>query len=189
MRDESSLQFVTSRLVLRDLEASDTESVFNLYSSWEVSQHLNQISWPYTRSLADTFVRRAIEERGRQSAFFFAIETRDSSRFVGIVVVRADEESEGLGILGYSILPEFWGQGFATEAGRRILDFAFFGLGLDAVQATPVLSNPASVRVLVRLGFKAGQRGVLEESLHSGKRLADRYAITKGEFGKRESSS
>lgn len=55
--------------------------------------------------------------------------------------------------IGYMIVPAHWGQGFAFEAARGLLDAAFPRFGLDEVVASAFHDNPASMRVLDKLGF------------------------------------
>lgn len=55
--------------------------------------------------------------------------------------------------IGYALLPQFTGQGYAVEIAQQTLDFAFDQLGLPAVQATVMPANTASIRVLEKLGM------------------------------------
>ena len=57
--------------------------------------------------------------------------------------------------LAYALLPDYWGQGYAEEAARACLDHARDALGLDAVYAICTPDNAASIRLLLKLGFKA----------------------------------
>ena len=109
---------------------------------------------------------RQWEQHGHGQWLFFM---KDSSRFVGRcgirkMVVNAKEEIE----LGYSVLPELWGQGFAPEMGGAALQIAFGQFGYPSVVAFTVVNNAASERVMQKLGFSfeyhiihAGQRHVL----------------------------
>lgn len=53
----------------------------------------------------------------------------------------------------FAIDPDFWGKGYATEATRGLLEFSFGNLGLEVVDADHFIDNPASGRVLRKLGF------------------------------------
>ncbi|MFV8753824.1 GNAT family N-acetyltransferase [Nannocystaceae bacterium ST9] len=57
--------------------------------------------------------------------------------------------------LGYALLPEFTGQGFALEAGRATLEHGHVELGMPTIQAVVMPGNARSIRVLERLGFVA----------------------------------
>ena len=55
--------------------------------------------------------------------------------------------------LGYWVGLPFWGRGYATEAGRAMLDYGFDEIGLNRIEALYLLRNPASGRVLDKLGM------------------------------------
>ncbi|HSB69257.1 MAG TPA: GNAT family N-acetyltransferase [Candidatus Methylomirabilis sp.] len=106
------------------------------------------------------------EEHGHGQWLFFM---KDSARFVGRcgirkMVVNAKAEVE----LGYSVLPELWGHGFAPEMGATALHVAFEQFGYPSVVAFALVNNVPSERVMRKLGFSfedhiihAGQRHVL----------------------------
>ena len=102
------------------------------------------------------------------------IKKKDDHRTIGIVTLRKDGE---LGILGYSILPEFWNMGFATEACKRIVNFGFEYLELSTIQASTTENNVASMKVLEKMGFFLREGGIKENSVHNGERLVRRYQI------------
>jgi RimJ/RimL family protein N-acetyltransferase len=86
-------------------------------------------------------------------------------------------EDGELGILGYSILPEFWNMGFATEACKRIVNFGFEYLELSTMQASTTENNIASMKVLEKIGFSLREGEIKENSIHSGERLVRKYQI------------
>jgi RimJ/RimL family protein N-acetyltransferase len=55
--------------------------------------------------------------------------------------------------LGYWLTPRAWGRGYATEAGRQMVQIARYALGLKRLSAGHFVDNPASGRVLTKLGF------------------------------------
>lgn len=55
--------------------------------------------------------------------------------------------------IGYSLLPEYWGKGYATELVKGLLDYAFNTLNLDAVCARTIIDNYRSANVLEKTGF------------------------------------
>ncbi|MDX1667693.1 MAG: GNAT family N-acetyltransferase, partial [Saprospiraceae bacterium] len=61
--------------------------------------------------------------------------------------------------LGYRLLEEYWGCGYATEASRRILEYAFHELQLEEVVAVAVEENRASIKVMEKLGFSFWRHG------------------------------
>ena len=187
LQQEPILQ--TERLIIRPLRMDDVEDVYGLYSDWAVSKTLSRITFPFTRQAAQQFVADAQAALAHEpvSSYILGMFERDSSSFVGIVALRIpaldatlpdDERAtwDGVGILGYSVVRSRWNQGFATEGAQRVMRFAFDELGLTRLQASPLRENPASRRVLERLGFVVSEAGILEEPVYGGPaRVADRY--------------
>jgi RimJ/RimL family protein N-acetyltransferase len=76
--------------------------------------------------------------------------------------------------LGYWIARRHWGRGFATEAGRAVLETARHSLRLKRLGASHFLDNPASGRVLEKLGFKPTGRIVPHYSAGRGEAAPSR---------------
>ena len=182
----------TPRLLLRPLAEEDVDAVHRLYAEWAVAKSLSRISHPFSLEAARRFVAEARAAFERGSGYVLGLFERRSGAFVGVVSLRipsADPalpeevcaDAAGLGILGYAVAPPYWGQGFASEGAKRMVRFAFDDLRLDRLQASALRENPASGRVLARLGFAVAEAGIAEEPLHGGPpRLADRYLLTRG---------
>ena len=164
----------TDRLYFKPIEMSDVDFIHQLYSDWNVSRHLARAPFPFGYEDAIELTSRFVCENTSENAMNLLIKKKDDHRTVGVIVLRKDGE---LGILGYSILPEFWNMGFATEAGKGIVTFAFEDLEFSTIQASPTEDNIASIRVLEKLGFYLKESGVKESSIHSGERLVRRYHL------------
>jgi RimJ/RimL family protein N-acetyltransferase len=100
-------------------------------------------------------------------------------RFAGTIELSIVDAGQGIGEIGFLLLPEMWGQGLAAEAARLLCDHAFSDLGLQRVQATCSPENVRSVRVLEKIGMKREgilrgyrvQRGVRVDKLLFVKRV------------------
>jgi RimJ/RimL family protein N-acetyltransferase len=77
----------------------------------------------------------------------------------GVVILRGSEEGE----IWYLVHPEFWGKGFATEAAKELLALGFEEVGLHRIWASCLPENPASERVLQKLGMR--KEGFLIQNL------------------------
>lgn len=123
------------------------------------------------------FVAQAQRLRARGSRETFAI--RDAGRLVGIAVLARDPTSPDRAELGYWIGQPHQGRGYATAAARRLVSHAFDRLRLALVFARCPSANPASVRVVERLGFRL----VGVEPVAGGP--VGRYEVTRGEWSAR----
>ena len=164
----------TDRLCFKIIEMSDVDFIHQLYSDWKVSQHLGKVPFPFEYEDAIRTTSHCVAKETTENTMTLLIKKKDDSRTIGIVTLRKDGE---LGILGYSILPEFWNMGFATEAVERIITFGFEYLELSTIQASTTENNIASMKVLEKLGFSLRESGIKENSIHSGERLVKKYQI------------
>ncbi|KQO47362.1 MULTISPECIES: GNAT family N-acetyltransferase [unclassified Frigoribacterium] len=145
----------TDRLLLRRWRESDREPFAALNADPEVMRY-----FPATRTRAesDAMVDRldaAIEADGFG---LWAVERRDSATFVGFVGLSRptfDPALVGQVEIGWRLAREAWGQGFATEAAREAVRFAFdpSGADLPALISFTAAVNEPSRRVMRRLGM------------------------------------
>ncbi len=184
MREDAFL-LTTRRLVLRQVTAADASALYALYGDWEVARWLSRLPWPFTRAAARTMVAEADAALRRGSGYFLAMLERDTGACVGVVSLRIPArepqpwtDDAGLGILGYAVAHDSWGQGFAGEAAACLTAFAFTELGLARLRATPLRGNTASRRILERLGFTVAEVGVEETPRYGGPpRIGDVYLL------------
>lgn len=173
-----ALPLRTARLTLRPVEPGDAPFFHQLYADWRVAQYLLRTPAPFTDAHARAFVEAAVAGLQQRDTYTLVMD-QDEGKPVGLISLRIPAvdahaspeeraEDEGLGILGYSILPEFWGQRYASESAARMIHFAFEELGLDRIQASALRTNTASRRLLERLGFTIVEANILEEPLHGG---------------------
>lgn len=140
----------TNRLVLRPYEESDLDRQVKLANDMQVLRMTGTMPYPYTEEDARAWLES--HERGVEAGtdYPFAICEKEDG-LVGAMGLHLRDN--GLYELGYWIAREKWGRGMASEAGRAILRWALEKLDLHAVQARVFTDNPASVRVLEKLGF------------------------------------
>ncbi len=149
------MHIVTDRLILREFEASDWPDVLAYQSD---PRYLRYYYWEArteedVREFVGMFVRWRREEP--RSRFQLAITERGNEGVViGNCGIRRGDRGSGLAEIGYEIAPEFWGHGYATEAARAMLGFAFDTLRLHRVWATCIAENIGSARVMEKLGMK-----------------------------------
>jgi len=142
----------TPRLRLRPFRGSDVPEIVRLAGHPRIAATTLYVPHPYAPSDAETWLGAHGPAAAAGTGFTFAITTCEG-RLVGAMgldLVPRHRRAE----LGYWIGVEHWGRGFATEAGRAVLDFGFGTLGLNRVEAHCFAGNAASVRVLEKLGMR-----------------------------------
>ena len=142
----------TGRLLLRRFTLDDLQAFYQLCSRPEIIRYAQSTplaSLEEARAMmhAAPFHDYATYGYGR-----FACVLKDSGAVIGFSGVKYVTEI-GDTELGYRFLPEFWGMGLATEAGRASIEFARSDLGLRRLVAMVHPDNEASARVLAKLGF------------------------------------
>jgi ribosomal-protein-alanine N-acetyltransferase len=147
----------TERLVLRPLVRDHVPALHRFHNDPEVRRYL----WDNQEVSTDTVTRivDASEECFADlGAGFFAIEIRvNPGELTGFCGFRRFEGSEQPELL-YGILPEYWGEGFVTEAVSAVLRHGFEHCGLESVIGATDTPNQRSVRVMQRLGMVFRER-------------------------------
>ena len=109
-------------------------------------------------------VREQIEEMARRAPgepggwVQFSVEERESGRLVGDVGLSLAGGEPGVIKVGYTISPEVQGRGYATEAVRALVDYAFDALAADVVRAYASEENEPSIRVAEKVGMRLVER-------------------------------
>jgi RimJ/RimL family protein N-acetyltransferase len=145
----------SERLLLRPFEESDLHALHRIQSDEEVVRYL----YHDARSLDEV---RAVLARKMDSAavggegdgLSAAVVLRDTGELVADVSLRWVSEGHEQGELGFVVHPAHQRRGYATEAARPILDFAFDTMGLHRVVGRTEARNIASARVLEKLGMR-----------------------------------
>lgn len=151
----------TERLLLRPAWPEDWQAVHSGIADEGVVRNLARAPWPYLPEDARQFVELPVDPLLPR---FLITRSRDAALVGCIGIHESGSEIE----LGYWIARRHWGQGYATEAGRGVLEVAAT-LGHKRVAASHFRDNPASGRVLTKLGFRP-----------TGK-TAKRYSCGRGE--------
>lgn len=144
---------------------TDPRLMASLGGVWTEAQAREKLEWNM----------RQWEQNGHGQWLFFL---KDSECVIGRcgvrkMVVNAKEEVE----LGYAVMPECWGQGFATEMGAKALQVAFEQLRCPNVVAFTLLDNRPSERVMQKLGFRFEDRIVHAGHPHALYRLRNPHML------------
>jgi RimJ/RimL family protein N-acetyltransferase len=140
----------TERLLLRPPEAGDTPRIVTLIGDYDIAKNLSTAPHPYGEEDAKNFLARQEEGRARGQSHVFAIVPRDEGALIGSCGLHLKDD--GVFEIGYWLGKPYWGQGYASEAARRLAGFGFHDLDAPVLRAGYFHDNPASGRVLEKLG-------------------------------------
>ena len=137
----------TGRCKLNAVKADDLDDVVKLRTSAAVRQFLGG---PVERNLVESRFSNMLKPD--VSALRWAIRSKANRSFIGLVTLDKHRDGEDTEI-SFELLPEWWGQGYATEAVRAVIDYALKDLELSRVIAETQAANIASRCLLERLGM------------------------------------
>jgi RimJ/RimL family protein N-acetyltransferase len=150
----------TARLRLRPFNDSDANALFALHSNATVLRYWDAPLWS-ERLRAERFITacREIAEAGTGTRL--AVDRVSDGAFIGWCSLTRWNPDYRSASMGYCLDDAAWGHGYATEAARALLQWAFDTLEMNRVQAETDTRNAASARVLEKLGFV--REGTLRE--------------------------
>ena len=148
-----AIQFETTRLLLRFFEPSDAKTVQRLAGHEEVARTTLAIPHPYPDGAAEQWIEHVRQSSEKGDHYAFAMIKKEDGSLIGNMsmgISQKHKRSE----LAYWVGRPFWGQGFATEAARRIVQFGFEDLNLNRICAAAMSKNPGSYKVMRKIGMK-----------------------------------
>jgi RimJ/RimL family protein N-acetyltransferase len=171
----------TARLKFRPYCEADIADLLPLIGTREVAATTLRIAHPYTEDDARSFLALTEEP----DKIWLAITLRSDARQIGGVGLRVDDEHQHAE-LGYWLGVSHWGQGYATEAATEMLRYGFESLKLHRIFASHFGHNPASGRILAKLGMR--HEGCQREHIRKWDKFVDSelYGILRHEWEHRE---
>jgi RimJ/RimL family protein N-acetyltransferase len=171
LRERSIPVLETTRLQLRAPRLGDAKIVATLANDRRIAENTARIPHPYRRADAEDFIaaaNRAADET------VFLITLREGGILGACGLIHAERETPEV---GYWLGAKHWGKGYATEAVRAVIDYAFTDLDCDALQAAARVTNPASRRVLEKCGFQWTGAGLLRIRALNSSAPIDRFRL------------
>jgi len=161
---QPSLQ--TDRLLLRPCVMADADAICEILDNKAVASTTGSVPSPYTLAMAKAWLEPQANNWLSQSAAVFAICWTGPNDF-GLEIVEQDEKAE----MGYWIAESHWGKGVATEAATAVMKFGFEMLCLNKIFASHMVRNPASGRVLEKIGMQ--KEGVFRDHVKKWGKFED----------------
>ena len=142
----------TARLVLREFALEDAPHVQRLVGEWEVAHTLLIVPHPYEDRMAQEWIatHRPAYEAGERVTW--AVTLREEGALVGSITLHLHPPHDNAE-LGYWIGKPYWGLGYATEAAKEVVRYGFEDLDLHRIHASHFGSNPASGKVMRKVGM------------------------------------
>lgn len=158
----------TQRLILRPFDLGDAAVVQRLAGDWAIADTTLLIPHPYLDGMAEEWISSHRPKFDAGEMAVFAVVLRETGEIVGAVgfsIIKRFDRAE----IGYWIGKSYWGRGYCTEAASAVMEFGFLTYNLNRIYATHFLRNPASGRVMQKLGM------IREGTLRQHAKRWDRY--------------
>jgi [ribosomal protein S5]-alanine N-acetyltransferase len=143
----------TERLSLRPFVVSDASEVQRLAGSWAIADTTLNMPHPYGDGVAEEWISKHQEEFDEGKGVTFAVTRMPDGALLGAISLMGMAKGHQAE-LGYWIGEPFWGCGYCTEAAGAVVAYAFGVLGLVRVHSCHFARNPASGRVMQKIGMK-----------------------------------
>lgn len=142
----------TQRLILRKLEKTDSRYLYLMRNNSEVSKYIDR---PLYKDLFET--AGSIEKLNHgiihNKWIFWALQNEDD-KFIGTICLWNYEDEFNVSDIGFELDPEFWHQGYMTEAMKAVIKFAFDKIKLNGIWAFTDSRNDLATKVLIKNNFK-----------------------------------
>ena len=162
----------TERLLLRAPALSDARAIAELAGDYEVASMTGTIPHPYDVDMAVDWIESL--DAGEEGVAF-AIDL--GGDLIGCVGYRATEQDHAE--MGYWIGKPYWGRGYATEAARALIRYAFERERFDYLTVGHFKENPASARVIAKLGFEPSGEMLRDCAASNNKARCLTYRLTR----------
>jgi ribosomal-protein-alanine N-acetyltransferase len=146
------MDILTSRLRLRPLIDGDREDLVGLHRDPLVMLGSSGVATPRTRAISEEWLQRTLRLPSTDGWGTFRVEEQSTGVFLGRCGLRPEEGSSDTEI-AYAFARHAWGRGIATEAATAVVRNGF-DAGLDRIVACALVENPASLRVLEKMGMR-----------------------------------
>ena len=170
----------TERLYLRQWRASDFAIFAEMNADLDVMKYFPK---PLSPKVSDAIANKCSQLIKDKGWGFWAVSLKETDTFIGMVGLNeahADMSFAPAVEIAWRLHKDYWGQGYATEAARASLNFAFDTLGFDEVVAFTAVINEHSQLIMQRIGMSNTQQNFYHPMLDSNHRLAEHvlYKIT-----------
>ena len=149
---KKTITLETERLILRKLEENDYKAIFDNWASDPVvSKHL---TWNTHKNYDVTkeILKIWLNEYEKDYTFRWIVTLKEDGTPIGMIDVMSVNLAEGKAEIGYCYGQKWWGNGFATEALRKVLEYV--SVEIEYLYARHERSNPASGRAMQKAGME-----------------------------------
>lgn len=157
----------TERLVLRKVELTDAQSIFDHWLSDD--RVIDNLIKGAHKSVSETIVRvsEIVSMYDTREFCYWGIEVKASGELIGAIdLFNFDSITENCEV-GYSIGYNWWNNGYGTEALKAVIDFGFRSMNVHKISAAHNIDNPGSGKIMLKAGME--QEGIIKHMIRNAK--------------------
>ena len=151
--DEINFTLETERLLLRRFVFSDADKVTHLCNNYQIYINTLSLPYPYTKDCALTWIKSHSDNFENEKLYEFAVCDKITGELYGSIAL-SNHKNYRNGELAYMIGQDYWNMGYGTEAAEAMIKWAFDHKAYHKVYARYFVSNPASGRIMEKVGMK-----------------------------------
>ncbi|QUS56178.1 GNAT family N-acetyltransferase [Pseudovibrio brasiliensis] len=171
----------TDRLTLRQFKHTDLEPLCTHINNFAVVKTLSEVPYPYSKEDGEWWINFC---RTTPFSEKIAWVVEGPAGFSGAITLM--KLQSGKPILGYWLAEHLWGKGYMSEAAEAVTAYGFETLKLPTIYTSALEENPASLRVLQKLGFREVGRGFSTPRSRQGETLPSvSFSLTKDQWAER----
>lgn len=144
---------ITKRLILRQLNESDSYSIFSIRSDNTINKYLDR---PKMTNIdeAEEFIKKIIDGIKLNKWIYWGICFKGNPELIGTICLWNFSDDKTIAEIGYELLAPFQGKGLMNEALKCIIHYGFQTIGLEKIEAYTHRENSSSTRLLVKNDFQ-----------------------------------
>lgn len=178
----------TDRLILRPTEESDLKTLWQILCISEVNRYYLTSKLSYNWEDEKIWQYKKLDQANNNDVFRWSIIRKEDNKCIGQISVHEKEDSPvDIRGIGWFIDPKEQRKGYAYETASNIINYMFKEVGIRGIETSSAVCNPASFKLMEKLGFKRRSDETHKQKYTFVDELIDcySYAITKEEFLKK----
>ena len=183
MKNLGTKELETERLILRKFTLDDAKDMFNNYGS--DSDTSKYLVWDTHKNIEDSisYIKDVLEKYKKDNFYCWGVVLKSDNVLIGAISVIDLDVKNQTAEIGYCYGSKWWGNGYATESFKRVIQFLFDEVGIETIYADHCLSNLASGKVMGKCGLK--KEGILRKRMYDKEGILNdlvSYSILKEEY-------
>ncbi len=149
------MKIITKKLILRDLKRSDAKDLQRHANNIHVAKNIPAFPYPYTKKDATKFINHCMKESKKKprANYEFCVNLKSKGKLIGMISITKVDRFQRTCTIGYWLGEEYWRQGIASEALKKMMEFAFVKLKLRRINIEAFGDNKSSNGLIKKMGF------------------------------------